>query len=126
VAQALGLAIYELAANALKFGALSVPAGRVHINWEFQDVGGKREFKLTWQELGGPPAIRPKRKGFGSTIIENMIARSVLGTATMTYAPTGVIWELTAPESGLTGTAEAAVHPADPAPGATVAAASAK
>jgi two-component sensor histidine kinase len=108
VAQALGLATYELAANAVKYGALSAAAGRVHVKWEIGGADGRREFKLTWQELGGPPATRPARKGFGSTIIENMIARSVLGSATMTYAPTGLIWELNAPETGLTGTAEAA------------------
>ncbi|MGE0038637.1 MAG: PAS domain S-box protein [Xanthobacteraceae bacterium] len=120
VAQALGLAIYELTSNAMKYGALSVPAGRVHIKWDIQEgADGKREFSLTWRELGGPPAIRPKRKGFGSTIIESMIARSVLGTATLTYAPTGVIWELTAPESGLTGTAEPVPHAPETTPGAS-------
>jgi two-component sensor histidine kinase len=67
------------------------------------DNGG-RQFKLTWHERGGPPAVPPKKKGFGSAIIESMIARSVLGTATVTYAPTGLIWELTAPETGLTQT----------------------
>jgi PAS domain S-box-containing protein len=114
VAQALGLAIYELASNAVKYGALSVPAGRVQVKWDIQGADGQREFKLTWQELGGPPTISPRRKGFGSTIIENMIARSVLGAATLTYAPTGLIWELTAPESGLTGAAEAAAAEAVP------------
>lgn len=106
VAQALGLAIYELAANAVKYGALSASAGRVHVKWEIGGAEGQRKFRLTWQEMGGPAAVRPVRKGFGSTIIENMVARSVLGSATMTYAPTGLIWELSAPESGLTGTAE--------------------
>jgi PAS domain S-box-containing protein len=102
VAQALGLAIYELAANALKFGALSAPGGKIHVNWGVTDEDGGRQFKLTWRELGGPPAIEPKQKGFGSAIIESMVARSVLGTAAVTYAPSGLIWELTAPEAGLT------------------------
>src|SRR5882724_8175520 len=102
VAQALGLAIYELAANALKFGALSARDGKVQVNWGVTEEGGGRQFKLTWRELGGPPAIAPKTKGFGSAIIESMIARSVLGAAAVTYAPAGLIWELTAPESGLT------------------------
>jgi PAS domain S-box-containing protein len=102
VAQALGLAIYELATNALKFGALSSPEGKVHVQWGISGGTDGRQFKLTWQESGGPPAVPPKKKGFGSAIIESMIARSVLGTATVTYAPTGLIWELTAPETGLT------------------------
>ena len=107
VAQALGLAIYELTANALKFGALSSPDGKVQVEWGVAEEAGERQFKLTWREVGGPPAVAPRKKGFGSAIIESMIARSVLGTATVTYAPAGLIWELTAPESGLTQSAEA-------------------
>jgi PAS domain S-box-containing protein len=102
VAQALGLAMFELATNALKFGALSVPDGKVHVKWEVTEEDGGRQFKLTWRELGGPPAVAPRKKGFGSAIIESMIARSVLGAAAVTYAPAGLIWELVAPESGLT------------------------
>jgi PAS domain S-box-containing protein len=113
VAQALGLAIYELATNALKFGALSAgAAGSVEIKWQISSEE-PREFKLTWREQGGPPPVRPLRKGFGSTIIESMVARSVLGTATLTYAPTGLVWELTAPETGLTGAAEPAARAAE-------------
>lgn len=106
VAQALGLAIFELASNAIKFGALSVGSGSIDVKWQVSD-GDPREFRLSWREQGGPPPARPSRKGFGSTIIESMVARSVLGAATITYAPTGLVWELTAPESGLTGAAEA-------------------
>jgi PAS domain S-box-containing protein len=108
VAQALGLAMYELAINAVKYGALSTRTGRIHIKWTVSESNGAREFKLTWQELGGPPTVPPKKKGFGSAIIESMIARSVLGSATMTYAPTGLIWELVAPESGLRQLSETA------------------
>jgi PAS domain S-box-containing protein len=107
VAQALGLAIYELATNALKFGALSSRDGKIHVQWGVTEDNGGRQFKLTWHERGGPPAVPPRKKGFGSAIIESMIARSVLGTATVTYAPTGLIWELTAPETGLTETSGA-------------------
>jgi PAS domain S-box-containing protein len=102
VAQALGLAIYELATNALKFGALSAPTGKVDIRWQAQARNGGREFRLSWHESGGPPAVRPRKKGFGSSIIENMIARSVLGSVTISYPPTGLVWELVAPEAGLT------------------------
>jgi PAS domain S-box-containing protein len=112
VAQALGLAIYELATNAVKFGALSAGAGCVEVKWHITREH-PREFKLSWRELGGPRPVRPARKGFGSTIIESMIARSVLGAATMTYAPTGLIWELIAPESGLTGTPDEAARAAE-------------
>ena len=100
-AQALGLAIFELATNALKFGSLSAQAGTVQIIWSIGDYGGKREFRMSWQEAGGPPVIEPAYCGFGSTIIERMIARSLLGSAKVTYAPAGLIWELVAPESAL-------------------------
>jgi PAS domain S-box-containing protein len=111
VAQAMGLAFYELATNALKFGALSAPAGKVHVRWQVEARDGTREFKLTWQESGGPPAARPRKKGFGSSIIENMIARSVLGAVTLSYPPSGLVWELVAPEAGLTEPAGAAPGP---------------
>lgn len=100
-AQALGLAIFELATNALKFGSLSGKAGTVQILWSIHDNAGKREFRMSWQEAGGPPVIQPAHCGFGSTIIERMIARSLLGSAKVTYAPAGLIWELVAPESAL-------------------------
>jgi PAS domain S-box-containing protein len=100
-AQALGLAIFELATNALKFGALSATAGTVKVDWSVDDRGGEREFHMSWQELGGPTVIQPAHCGFGSVIIERMIARSLLGSAKITYAPAGLIWELVAPEAAL-------------------------
>src|SRR5262245_61373026 len=103
-AQAMGLTIFELASNALRYGALSAQTGMVHIVWAIADQSGGREFRMRWQELGGPPAMPPSAPGFGSTIIERVIARSLLGTAKVTYAPSGLTWELVAPESGLAET----------------------
>jgi PAS domain S-box-containing protein len=100
-AQAMGLTIFELATNAVRYGSLSAQTGTVHIVWAIADQNGGREFRMRWQELGGPPALPPNAPGFGSTIIERMIARSLLGTAKVTYAPSGLTWELVAPESGL-------------------------
>jgi two-component sensor histidine kinase len=108
-AQALGLAIFELATNALKFGSLSAKAGTVQIVWSIGDYAGRREFHMRWRELGGPPVIPPEHSGFGSTIIERMIARSLLGSAKVTYAPAGLIWELVAPESALIETSGCSV-----------------
>jgi PAS domain S-box-containing protein len=103
-AQALGLTIFELATNALRYGSLSSETGTVNVAWVIDDQDGTREFKMSWQELGGPPARPPSRPGFGTTIIERMIARSLLGTAKVTYTPTGLMWELAAPESALVET----------------------
>lgn len=101
VGQALSLAIYELAANALKYGSLSADSGKVDIKWSVDDVEGERTFNMSWREHGGPRVTRPRKRGFGTTISEQMIARSVLGKANIDYANEGVIWQLTAPESAL-------------------------
>jgi PAS domain S-box-containing protein len=102
-AQAIGMAIFELASNAVKYGSLLVPSGRVEVEWHMHGEGKSREFTLTWTEDGGPPPMLPEHKGFGSTIIEGMVARSLLGRAAMEFAPTGVIWRLVAPASSLLG-----------------------
>lgn len=101
VGQALSLAIYELAANALKHGSLSVEGGKVEIKWSVDDTGAERTFHMSWREYGGPRVTRPRRRGFGTTISEQMIARSVLGEASIDYANDGVVWQLTAPEAAL-------------------------
>jgi two-component sensor histidine kinase len=95
------MAIYELTANALKYGALSAQAGSVHVSWSVSEVNGVREFKLCWKETGGPPVALPRKRGFGTRIIEDMAARSVLGKATAAFLPAGYEWELVAPESAL-------------------------
>ena len=101
VAQALGLTIYELTANAVKFGSLSTAYGGVKIRWSLEHDGDARHFKMTWQEFGGPPAVEPKKKGFGTTIISDMVARSTHGKVGITYGDAGLRWELVAPESAL-------------------------
>jgi PAS domain S-box-containing protein len=92
-AQAIGLALHELATNAGKYGALSMETGRVDICW---NVGGGN-FTMTWTESGGPPVTPPKRRGFGSTVMGVMAERSVGGTVDLDYPPTGVTWRLTCP-----------------------------
>ena len=65
-AQALAMVLHELATNAAKYGALSVPAGRVEVAWTLEPDGA---LALSWTERGGPPVAQPKRRGFGLTII---------------------------------------------------------
>ncbi|HOZ27766.1 MAG TPA: sensor histidine kinase [Hyphomonadaceae bacterium] len=86
-AQSLGLVIYEMATNAAKYGAWSAPEGRVHIAWERLDDGG---LMLSWLESGGPPPKAQERAGFGSSLIEMMIERTLGGKATRVYTPTGL------------------------------------
>jgi two-component sensor histidine kinase len=72
-AQAIGLALHELATNAGKYGALSVDCGHVDVSWRADgDV-----FAMSWTESDGPPVSQPERRGFGSTVIESMAKRYV-------------------------------------------------
>jgi PAS domain S-box-containing protein len=102
-AQAIGLAIFELASNALKFGSLSAPHGRVDVDWRVSGESQTEELVLSWRESGGPRIKAPKHKGFGSTVIEGMVARSLVGRASVDYAPTGIVWQLVAPTASLLG-----------------------
>jgi PAS domain S-box-containing protein len=86
-ANALALALHELATNALKFGALSVDAGQVAVRWSQLPEGG---FQLTWTESGGPMVSQPARGGFGATLLEHVTGRELNGAAAVEYRPGGV------------------------------------
>ncbi len=92
-AQAIGLALHELATNAGKYGALSTDAGCVHISWGTD--GGA--FTMSWTERGGPAVSQPERRGFGTVVMETMAERSVDGKVDLDYAPSGLNWRLTCP-----------------------------
>ncbi len=92
-AQAIGLALHELATNAGKYGALSVDAGCVDVGWRFDsDI-----FAMSWTERKGPPVSQPKRRGFGSTVIDSMVKQTVNGEVQLDYISSGVVWNLTCP-----------------------------
>jgi PAS domain S-box-containing protein len=93
-AQAIGLALHELATNAGKYGALSVGRwGRVDVGWG-TDSG---TFTMSWVERDGPPVSAPKRRGFGTIVMEAMAESSVDGAVDLEYAPSGVTWRLSCP-----------------------------
>jgi PAS domain S-box-containing protein len=92
-AQAIGLALHELATNAGKYGALATDAGRVDICWRAVDG----TLTISWTERGGPPVSQPKRRGFGTVVMETMAERSVDGTVNLDYPPSGLTWRLTCP-----------------------------
>lgn len=87
----LTLAIHELATNAWKYGSLASPAGRVDIVWA---LGHEREFTFHWLESGGPPASAPVRRGFGSRLLERVVAGYFSGTAQLTFAPAGAEFQM--------------------------------
>jgi PAS domain S-box-containing protein len=92
-AQAIGLALHELATNAAKYGALSMDKGRVDVTWG--TVGDT--CTMSWIERGGPPVSAPKQRGFGTVVMQAMAERSVDGKVELEYAPSGVTWRLTCP-----------------------------
>jgi len=97
-AEAIGLAIHELATNSAKYGALSVPGGKVDVQWK-QIVldGGEKGWELVWRESGGPPVTTPLETGFGTQVIKRMAAMAVQGNADVEYDPKGLVWRLTFP-----------------------------
>lgn len=91
--QHLGLALHELATNAAKHGALSVPQGSVAITWR---VDGDT-FEFTWKERGGPPVALPARTGFGHAVVADMTGTALMGQASLLFEPDGVAWILRVP-----------------------------
>ncbi len=96
-AESISMALHEMATNAEKYGALSVPEGRIAITWQLHEGDGEARFSLTWQERGGPPASPPQRRGFGSRIIEEVPARKLRGEVSCRYDPEGFSFSLTCP-----------------------------
>ena len=92
-AQAIGLALHELATNAGKYGALSTDRGRVDVCWAIEGD----TLAMSWTEREGPPVSAPKRRGFGTIVMEAMTERSVDGRVDLDYAPSGLTWRLTCP-----------------------------
>ncbi|MEQ8434117.1 MAG: PAS domain S-box protein [Oceanicaulis sp.] len=92
-AQGVGMALHELATNALKHGALSNGAGRVAIAWSYD----ADRLAITWTETGGPRVSTPGRTGFGHTVIARMAAHSVGGEVELDFKPQGLYWRLEAP-----------------------------
>ncbi len=86
-ANAVSLALHELATNAVKYGALSVEAGRVEVIWERTPEGG---FTLHWVESGGPLVTPPERRGFGSTLLDRVTGRELGGEGRVEYRADGV------------------------------------
>jgi PAS domain S-box-containing protein len=101
-ALALTMALHELSTNASKYGALSVPDGKVRIEWTIKQSEGQDMFRFKWRESGGPLLQAPTRRGFGSRMIEQALAGYFGGEAELVYDSLGLRFSLTAPLEGLT------------------------
>lgn len=89
-ALSLTLMLHELTTNAVKYGALSVPGGRVEVRADIVEAEGGPNLRIAWAESGSPRVVPPTRKGFGSRLIERGLSTQVEGTAQVDYAPDGV------------------------------------
>lgn len=90
-AQALAMALHELVTNAVKYGALSSPGGRVKVEWR---VNPGRRLVLRWRETGGPAVKPPERQGFGTRVMERMICGQLNGEVDFDWRPEGMACEI--------------------------------
>lgn len=88
--QAVARVLHELATNAGKYGALSVPTGQISVNWERKLSGNATNLILIWRELGGPPVPSKVQSSYGSTLIRNLIPYELGGSVALVFAPEGV------------------------------------
>jgi two-component sensor histidine kinase/PAS domain-containing protein len=104
VTQTIGLALHELATNAIKYGAWSVPSGKVTISWRFeQGLANSQNLRVDWSESCGPSIVAPAHKGFGRLVIEEMVSQSTKGIVQTDYLPTGLHWTLLLPIQHIVG-----------------------
>lgn len=97
-AQNIGLAVHELSTNAAKYGALSVPEGRVEVRWARTGNGSDdARLRMSWTEKGGPEVGLPSHKGFGQVVTEQLTARALQGKANLIFERGGVCWTLDIP-----------------------------
>ncbi len=99
VAQDLGLALHELAANAAKHGALSVPAGKVSISWSRLSQPEGNGIEILWSESGGPAVPSAASSGFGRLVIERNLSRSLNADVALAFQAEGVRCRVVIPES---------------------------
>ncbi len=89
VAVPFAMAVHELTTNAVKYGALSVPNGRLSVGWTTEPTESGTRLHLEWTESDGPPVTPPTRRGFGSTLLERVLAGQLGGTVDANYPPEG-------------------------------------
>ena len=95
-ALSLGMVLHELATNALKYGGLSTPDGRVDVTWslEGEEAQDSETLQLTWRESGGPQVVEVERKGFGLRLVEREMSHGLNGSARINWEAAGVSVEL--------------------------------
>lgn len=90
LALSLAMAVHELASNAAKYGALSVPEGSLTVEWKMTGRHDDASFTLNWIEAGGPAVEEPTRRGFGTTLIEKVLTIEYGAQVTRAFLPSGL------------------------------------
>jgi len=99
----IGMVIHELATNAAKYGALSMPIGRVKVHWDVPEEDGLRILRLQWQEQNGPPMPSSRKEGFGSVLLRSIIEGDLGGRLDLMFARDGLLVIACIPMSALMG-----------------------
>lgn len=116
-AQILGMAAHELATNAVKYGAFAREGGRLAVSWQRQGEA----IAFVWREIGAVPGSATPRRGFGTTVLENMVGRSLGAEVKRESHPDGIEWRFSIPVASLDpayvangkGSGEPAKQPSD-------------
>ncbi len=96
-ANAYSMVIYELATNAMKYGALAEKSGRLEVTWRFETIDAKRCLVLNWREIDGPRVLSPETEGYGTEMIRRVIQYELDGTVEPNYGESGFSARLTIP-----------------------------
>ena len=87
----MAVAVHELTTNAVKYGALSSPKGRVSVQWSCDPT---QRLTFRWTETGGPPVALPKRQGFGVRVVEQIIQSQLNGDLKFCWRQEGVVCDI--------------------------------
>jgi two-component system, chemotaxis family, CheB/CheR fusion protein len=96
-ALSIAMALHELSTNAAKYGALTTEDGQVDLTWQLVGDGKDRRLSLRWTESRGPPVTPPTRKGFGSRLVQRVLAAELGGKVCVDYETSGVVCTIDAP-----------------------------
>jgi PAS domain S-box-containing protein len=88
--QAVARVLHELATNAAKYGALSIPNGQVYVHWDLKPNGAATHLTFLWRELGGPPVASERPSSYGTNLIRNLIPHELEGRVDLAFAKEGV------------------------------------
>jgi two-component sensor histidine kinase len=95
--QALAKVLHELATNAAKYGALSIPGGQVSVTWDFKPNGQAGTLILEWREAGGPSVASKVQSGYGTDLIRDLIPHELGGMVDLMFATEGVSCRIEVP-----------------------------